>query len=712
MLQVIQYQKSGEMLVGELPAPQCHENGILVKTHFSLISAGTEKISVTNTQRSLAARAKKQPEQVKAVLDVLKKEGLIATIKKVQSKLDSYKTLGYSASGTVIESTCPEFQVGDRVACAGAGYATHSELISIPKNLAVKIPENVSFEDASYTTLGTIALQGVRQADLRLGENVAVIGLGLLGQITVQLLKASGCRIVGMDINESLFDLAKKFGCDEVYPSKKDNLKNIKEFTRGIGFDSVIITASTESDEPMQMALQLARKKGKIVVVGAVPMNIPRSPFYEKELDLTISCSYGPGRYDAFYEEVGMDYPSAYVRWTENRNMEAFLDLIASNRMDVKTLTTHTFDVQDAVKAYDLITGKISEPYIGIMLNYPERENITKRTFIVNQTNKHGKVKVGFVGAGNFAQNYLLPPMLEAGAELVSVSTSTPVNAHTAAKKFGFKTATTDSNELIASKESNLIFVATKHDSHGKYVIDSLKAGKPVFVEKPLAVNLEELYEIDRLVKEKSGSVMVGFNRRFSKPFTEIADFFSNRREPMTMSYRVNAGSLPLTHWVYLPEHGSGRIVGEACHFIDCMVYLTNSLPVKVYAEAISSVNSSVYNNDNVMLTIKFADGSVGVVEYLANGDSKFPKEYMEIFCEGNVAVMNNFTEVQLMKSGKTTKKTYDGKKGHKEEVIQTIKSIELGKGFPIPYEQIFKVTEATFAALESLRTGMPVELI
>ncbi len=712
MLQVIQYQKTGEMTVRELPAPKCHENGILVRTCFSLISAGTEKISVSNSQSSLLARAKKQPEQVKAVLDILKKEGLVSTLKKVQSKLDSYKTLGYSASGIVIESTCSEFSVGDRVACAGAGYATHSEIISVPKNLAVKLPENVTLEDASYTTLGTIALQGVRQANLKLGENVAVIGLGLLGQITVQLLKASGCRVVGMDINDKLFELAKKFGCSEVYPSKKDYIKSIKDFTRGIGFDAVIITASTESSEPMDIALQLTRKKGKIVVVGAVPMNIPRSPFYEKELELTISCSYGPGRYDAVYEEVGVDYPSAYVRWTENRNMEAFLNLISTGNMDVKTLTTHTFDVNDAVRAYDLITGKISEPFIGIMLQYPERQNAMKRTLPVTEKKQTtGKVKIGFIGAGVFAQSYLLPPLKETDSEMISVSTSTPVNAHSAAKKFGFQFATTDSEELIKNPDVNMIFVATKHDSHGKYVIDSLNAGKPVFVEKPLAISLEELYRIDSLVQEKNGSVMVGFNRRFSKPFVDMADFFSKRHEPMSISYRVNAGKLPINHWVYLPEQGAGRIVGEACHFIDCMVYLTKAFPVKVYAESISSTNSEVFNNDNVAITIKFSDGSIGVLEYFSNGDSSYPKEYCEAFCESNIAVMNNFTSLELVRNGKTTKKTYDGKKGHREEVLLAIDGIKSGRGFPISYKEIFTVTEATFAALESLRTGMPVEL-
>lgn len=713
MLQVIQYQKTGEMIVEELPAPQCHENGILVQTHFSLISAGTEKISVTNTQSSLLGRAKKQPEQVKLVLDSVKKDGLLATLKKVQSKLDSYKTLGYSAAGIVIESNCAEFKPGDRVACAGAGYATHSEIIAVPKNLAVKLPENVTFEEAAYTTLGTIALQGVRQADLRLGENVAVIGLGLLGQITVQLLKASGCRVVGMDINESLFELAKKFGCDEVYPSKSEYIRNMSEFTRGIGFDAVIITASTSSEEPMNMALKLAKKKGRIVVVGAVPMNVPRSPFYEKELELTISCSYGPGRYDNYYEELGIDYPSAYVRWTENRNMEAFIDLIASKKMDVNSLTTHTYDISEGDKAYELITGKVQEHYIGILLRYPERENANSKTLNLNKEYQpKSSVKVGFIGAGVFGTSYLLPPIKESGADLISVSSLTPVDAHSAAKQFGFKNSTTDGLELINNPEINLVFCATRHDSHALYVTESLKAGKPIYVEKPLAVNSGELAEIEALVKGNQGRVMVGFNRRFSKPFRDMNEFFSRRKEPMVISYRVNAGKLPQNHWVMLPEQGAGRIIGEGCHFIDCMVYLTKALPVNVYAQSISSSSKDSFNDDNVLVNIKFSDGSVGVLEYLANGDSSYPKEYCEAYCEGTIAVMNNFSSVEFVRNGRVDKRSYNGKKGHNEEVAATIEAIKKGKDMPISFSELHSVTEATFAVLESLRTGMPVEIV
>ena len=710
MLQVIQYQKDGQMLVEELPAPACIEGGILVRNVCSLISAGTEKTSVTNTQSNLIERAKKQPKEVKMVMDLVKKEGIVSTVNKVLSKLDSYKTLGYSTAGIVLESKCTEFATGDMVACAGAGYAVHAEIITVPKNLAVKIPENVSMEEASYATLGSIALQGVRQADLRLGENVAVIGLGLLGQITVQLLKASGCRVAGLDINESLFQKALSYGCDETFISSKESTKSLMAFTKGLGFDAVIITASTSSNEPIELAIDIARKKSKVVVVGGILMNIPRSPFYEKELDITISCSYGPGRYDADYEERGNDYPAGYVRWTENRNLQAILDLISQGRLDVKSLTTHRFDIQNAVTAYGLITGKTNESYLGIVINYPERAGAESRTITVSESaNKLDSLKLAFIGAGSFAQSNLLPPIKESGAEFIGVTTSTSVNALTAAKKFGFKLSGTDSTDMIKNPEVNAVFCASKHDTHSQFVIDSVEAGKPIFVEKPLCVNIEQLVQIDKAVAEFSGRVMVGFNRRFSKPFIDIAEFFKSRTEPMIMSYRVNAGMPNIKSWPFQPEQGGGRIIGEGCHFIDCMAFLTGALPVRVYAECISSDNIQTFNHDNVCITIKFSDGSIGTLQYASNGDSSQPKEYCEIFCESSSAVMNNFESVDFFRAGKKTRKSFNGKKGHNEEVALTVDAMRNGKSMPIAYNVIRAVTLSTFAAIESIKCGEPI---
>ena len=711
MLQVVQYQKDGSMKLVELPAPECPRAGVLVRTEYSLISAGTEKTSVENAQVSMLQRAKRQPDQVKVVLDTLKKDGLINTYKKVKSKLDAYKLLGYSASGVVVESDCDEFMPGDRVACGGASLAVHAEYIAIPKNLAVKVEDGVSMRDACYATVGSIAMQGFRQAEPALSETVAVIGLGLLGQITVQLLKAAGCRVIGLDINEKLFAKAKEYGCDKVFVSSRDSIESIKAYSRGQGCDSVIITASTSSNDPIELALELARKKGKVVVVGGIGMNIPRGPFYLKEIDLRISCSYGPGRYDTEYEVHGHDYPYAYVRWTEKRNMQAILDLIAMGKLEVGSMTSHEIDLKDAERAYDIITGKVKEEYLGIVLKYPAKDEKPNRVVkLAAKGDKQADVKIGFIGAGSFAQNYLLPNLKNSGADFVSVSTSTPSNAETVGRQFNFSECTTDSMGMIKDKRINAIFCASRHDSHGKYVAESVKAGKMVFVEKPLALNHEELAEIDKAVDEKKGKVMVGFNRRFSDSFKKIKEFFGQRHDPMAIMYRVHAGFIPKGHWSQTDENG-GRIIGEACHFIDCMVYLTDSLPKRVYAEAISSDNVEGKNHDNVMITIKFEDGSIGSLQYLANGDKSLPKEYMEAYCDQSTAIMKNFEEVELRRNKKVSKHKFDGKKGHKEEMLETYKSMREGTEMPISYEAIRRITLATFAAEEAIATGMPQDL-
>jgi polar amino acid transport system substrate-binding protein len=659
----------------------------------------------------LLQRAKKQPEQVKLVLDTFKKEGIKSTYNKVMNKLESYKTLGYSASGIVVETKCSEFSIGDHVSCGGAGYAVHAEMIAIPKNLAVKLPEGVSFEDSAYTTVGSIALQGIRQADLRLGETVAVIGIGLIGLLTIQMLKASGCNVTGIDVDDTNFKLAKEFGCSQVFIADKDQVKSMVAASGGAGFDAVLITASTSSNEPLELALDITRKKGKVVFVGDVGMKVPRPPFYLKEIDLRISSSYGPGRYDPIYEEMGVDYPQAYVRWTENRNMQAFLNLIAEGKIDVKRITTHTFDINEAKKAYNLITSG-NHSYIGILLKYSQDVRQLSRIIPVRkEITRIDKPGIAFVGAGSFAQSNLLPHLKNLKVELTSVSTTTPVNAKSVAKIFGFKQASTDSLEIIKSSDTTSVFIASRHDSHAEYVLESLKAGKPVFVEKPLCINRLQLDEIDKEIIKDQGRLLVGFNRRFSKPFIEIKEFFKNRTEPFSMVYRVNAGFIPKTHWVQFPSQG-GRIVGECCHFIDCMTFLTGSLPVRVFAEKVSSGNRDSIDDDNVSIIIRFGDGSTGTLLYFANGDPSYPKEYFEAFNEGNIAVMDNFTTVTTCRKGKKTTHTHDGTKGHRQEVESYIKSINSGIEMPITYKEIHAVTSATFCVLDSLASGLPVDVI
>lgn len=710
MLQVVQYQKNGEMSLVDVPSPQCKVGGILVRTSASLISAGTERTSVVGGQASLLERAKKQPEQVKLVLETLKRDGIISTYERVQAKLDSYKTLGYSASGIVIESQCEEFSPGDRVACAGAQYAHHAEFISVPKNLAVKLPESVSFIDASYTTLGAIALQGIRQADLRLGETVAVIGLGLLGQLTVQMLKASGCRVIGLDVNDEVLALAKQHGCDITLQSNTASVSTIMNFTRGIGTDAVIITASTDSDAPIQLALSISRKKSPIVIVGAVPMNIPRSPFYEKELDLRISCSYGPGRYDPLYEEQGLDYPAGYVRWTEQRNMQAFIDLLEQQVVTTNQLTTHTFAIHDALHAYDIISGKNPEPHLGIALLYSSdaipQSTISLKT-AVKEIDNPG---IAFIGAGSFAQAQLLPPLRSLGVRMHGVTTSNPANALSVAKHFGFAQAGTQSEELIADPLTDIVFCASRHDTHAQYVLSAVQQGKPIFVEKPLCVNREELQSIQSAVSTNDGKVMVGFNRRFSKPFKDINSFFSERTSPLSMMYRINAGAIPLSSWIQDPEQG-GRIIGEACHFIDCMVYLTHARPIEVFARALSHDGRHIAHHDSTHITIRFSDGSIGTILYLANGDASVEKEYCEVFSEGKSAIMNNFTSVMFSAGKKSKQQTYDGKKGHKEEVHAFIQAVKSGTTLPISFQSIVDVTQASIAAVESMQQGTIITL-
>ena len=710
MLQIIQYQKTGEIIVEDVPKPVLKPGSVLIKNYCSVISSGTERTSVETAQASMLGKAKSRPDLVKQVVDNAKKDGIMATYNKVKNRLDNYKELGYSCAGIVIESSVEEFKAGDRVACAGA-TANHSEIVSVSKNLIVKIPESVTFEEASFTTIGAIALQGVRQADVKIGESVAVIGLGLIGLITVQLLKANGCRVIGVDLNDSNFELAKKFGCDNCIIADKESVKIVESFTNGSGTDAVIITAGTKSNQPVELALGYARKKSSIVIVGAVNMNIPRSPFYEKELDFKISCSYGPGRYDISYEEFGNDYPIGYVRWTENRNMQAIKDLLFQNKLDFKSLITHKFKISDALEAYDIITGKKEEKYIAILIEYPGNDKAQfSHKKIYNQFSGDSKNPVvGFIGAGNFAQSNLIPHLINLKIKLKGVCTATPEESNSVAKKFNFEYSTTDYKEILSDEKINTVIIATRHDSHSKFVGEAIKFKKHVYVEKPLAINEEELNIIKELYDSEK-ILYVGYNRRFSKPVIDIKKFFQNSLEPFFITYRVNAGYIPKTHWIQSPEQG-GRIIGEVCHFIDTISYLTDSKPVRVYAESIISGNSLLQNNDNVNITIKYDNGSVGNIIYLANGDSALSKEYCEVYAGGNTAIMDNFYTVTFYKNNKKSKKTYNGTKGHAEEVLNFINMINGKEKISLSFDSIYETTNLTFRIHDSLLTGKSIKL-
>ena len=713
MKQLIQNFKNGKLYVDEVPLPSISEGMILVENKFSLISSGTEKGTVKVAQASLLGKAKQRPDLVAQVLQNIKKEGLSATINKVKTKLDSLKALGYSTAGTVLVSldTNGNFQPGDRVACAGQDYASHSEIVAIPQNLAVKIPDNVSFEEAAFTTLGAIALQGIRQAGPHIGEKVCVIGLGLIGQLTGQLLKANGCDVFGIDLSERLITLANEISVKKALNRNDPNLIiACDNFTNGHGFDSVIITAAAPTNDPIILSTELCRKKGKIVVVGSVKMDVPRDPhFYRKELDISISCSYGPGRYDVDYEEAGNDYPFAYVRWTEQRNMAAFLSIVSKGLVNLKPLITQTFEIEQAEEAYEIVLGKDTRPHIGILLKYGENPyKFSTSTLLKNQPLK--KINVGFIGAGSFAQSYLIPNVKSFGASLDTVVTSKGITSKNVGEKFGFNICSADLKDVIEKKEINTVFIATPHSSHAIQVIQSLQANKNVFVEKPLAITEEELNEIIETKALHNLPLMVGFNRRFAPICVAVKKEFENAAEPLVVSIRVNAGFISKDHWTQIPEIGAGRIIGEMCHFIDLMQFFTNSEPVKVYADCIHSNNEKIKPDDNIAIIVKFKDGSVGNLTYIANGDKALPKEHIEIFGACKAAVINDFQNGSLYSGNKSSALKSSGK-GHQQEIIEFLTALNEGNDSPINFRSICLTTFTAFKIIDSLKTGLPQEI-
>ena len=713
MQQLIQNFKTGKLYVDEVPLPSISEGMVLVENKFSLISSGTERSTVKVAKANLIGKARQRPELVAQVLQNIKKEGLSATISKVKTKLDSLKALGYSTSGTVLASLDKngKFQTGDRVACAGQDYASHAEIVSIPQNLVVKIPENVSFEEASFTTLGAIALQGVRQADPKLGEKVCVIGLGLLGQLTGQLLKANGCDVFGIDFSDRFIKLANEISVTKALHRNDPNLLNACDsFTNGHGFDNVIITAATPTNDPIVLATEISRKKGKIIVVGIIKMDIPRDPyFYRKELELKISCSYGPGRYDVFYEEGGTDYPYAYVRWTEERNMKAFLEMLSKGLVDVKPLITHTFNIEQAEEAYEIVLGKNPEPHIAILLKYGDnKEKFSTLKQIKNEPVKN--INVGFIGAGSFAQSYLIPNVKSFGASLDTVVTSKGITSKNVAEKFGFNACSADIKDVLEKKEINTVFIATPHSSHAPQIIQSLQSNKNVFVEKPLAVTEDELHAIIETKAINNLPLMVGFNRRFAPICVEIKKEFANAGEPLVVNIRVNAGFIPKDHWTQIPEIGGGRIIGEMCHFIDLMQYFTNEEPVKVYADCIQTKNEKMKSDDNIAIVVKFNSGSIGNLTYVANGDKSLPKESIEIFGAAKAATINDFHKGSIHSNNKSKTLKFAGK-GHREEVQSFLTALNEGKGSPIAFRSICLTTLTTFKIIDSLKTGLPQEI-
>lgn len=685
----------------------------MVRTAASLISAGTERMTVEAGQKSLLGRAVDQPALVKQVIQKARTEGVRNTIEAVRSKLGSLVALGYSAAGTVIEvgAGVTEFHPGARVACAGVGYASHAEVLAVPKNLCVRLPEQVSFDAAAFSTLGAIALQGVRLAEPTLGESVVVIGLGLIGQLAVQLLKANGCRVFGIDLDANKIKLAQRCGADGGCAPDDEAKRLVAEWSRGRGADAVLITAATSSNQPVELAGDISRQKGRVVVVGAVGLNIPRQPYYDRELTFKISMSYGPGRYDPEYEERGHDYPYPYVRWTEGRNIEAFLDLLAEGSVDVEPLITHRFKLAESEQAYQLITG--AEPYLGVVLQYDTGRELESRVPLAAKTSApNASVRLGLIGAGGYAKAMLLPNFKSAGVEFRSIATASGVTARSVGEQHGFRFCVSRAEEVIDDEETNLIVIATRHDTHAKLAQLGLERGRHVFVEKPLALDEEELSGVIGAAEQSRGQLIVGFNRRFSPAAVAAKELFANRTTPLSINYRVNAGRVPPGHWAHDPKEGGGRIIGEVCHFIDLMHFITGSLTARVYAEAISSSNHDVVNDDSVFITLRFADGSNGSIAYLAEGDRAMPKERIEIFGGGKSFVIDDFRGTNAFQNGRETKtKLREQDKGQKEEVRAVCDVVREGKPAPIALADLVATTRATFRVLDSLRTGLPVEV-
>jgi predicted dehydrogenase/threonine dehydrogenase-like Zn-dependent dehydrogenase len=720
--QLLQSMRSGAITVKDVPAPtEPKRAGVIVRVHASLISAGTEKMKVDLARASLLEKARSRPDDVRKVLAEVKQQGFWPTYERVMRKLDVPGPLGYSCAGEVIavSSDVDDIKPGDRVACGGQG-ANHAEVVSVLKNLCVKIPDNLSYEEACYTTLGAIAMQSLRQAELSFGESVVVIGLGLVGQLACAIAKAAGCVVIGVDLDDEHVKTARENNAQHAFNRKDPNiLESIRNITNGHGVDAVIIAAATSSNDPITFSAQIARDRARIIMVGVTNMDIPRDPFYMKELDFKLSRSYGPGRYEQSFEEMGIDYPIGYVRWTERRNMQEFVRLVSSGAVRPKTITTHVFPIDQADTAYGLIAGEKKERYLGIVLQYPvnpsESKAITRHSHErVAVAPMSGKPSIGFIGAGNFAQGFLLPTLKNI-ADLVVVANQSGASAIDAQTKFGFKRAITDSDEVIAAGDVNTVFIATRHGSHAALATQALASGKNVFVEKPMAMNERELsalalaYETART----KGSVkfMVGFNRRFSQLVRKMNDFFGKNSGPKLIFYRVNAGPLPISHWTQDEQEGGGRIIGEVCHFIDTAAFLTgDALPKSVVAKSISSGRADMMDRDNVSITIEYDDGSVATIFYIANGDKAIPKEEIQVFSGGKSAIMKNFTELELWSgSGKAQIEKGSGK-GHTEEVKAFVESLATSGEAPIPFDSLLATTLATFAARESLSTGEVVK--
>jgi len=713
MKQILQDLKKGGTQAVDVPAPSVRSGHVLVRTTVTLISAGTERMLVEFGRSNMLDKARQQPDKVRMVLDKVKTDGLMPTLQAVQSKLDQPMPLGYSNVGTVIEvgAGISDLAVGDVVVSNGA----HAEIVCVPRNLCAKVPDGVTAESAAFTVVSAIALQGIRLIRPTVGENIVVTGLGLIGLVAVQILRANGCNVLGIDTNPERTDAARAMGAETVDLSAgEDPLSKAQQFSSAHGVDAVLLTAATKSDEPVRQAAQMCRQRGRIVLVGVTGLNLSRADFYEKEISFQVSCSYGPGRYDSAYEEQGQDYPYGLVRWTEQRNFEAVLGLMKSGALAVEELISQRFDIDAAEDAYDLLAN--GSP-LGLILKFPgngSSQPIEQSDRLLDLRTSQGREAVsgtiGMIGSGNYASQILIPAFKSAGAGLGLLSSQGGVSSVHNGKKFGFDSATTDADAVATHAGVDTVVIATRHDTHARYAVPAINAGKHVFVEKPLAINRAELDEIRNAydAKVNAGSaplLMVGFNRRFSPLVVKLKSLLDAQAEPKSMVMTVNAGDIPGDHWVQDPVKGGGRIVGEACHFIDLLRHVAGQRIVNIHGVRMGAAPGVAIRDDKATITIEFADGSFGTVHYLANGHRSFPKERLEVFCGGGVLQIDNFRELRGYGwPGFSKLKLSRQNKGNNACAAAFIAAVKSGGESPIPVDEIFEVSAATFDALDAIQ--------
>ncbi|MFC0444255.1 bi-domain-containing oxidoreductase [Pseudidiomarina halophila] len=707
MKQVLQDLGNGDSYLAEAPSPSLVAGSIISETKISLISSGTERSLIDFGRASILDKARQQPDKVKMVLEKVKTDGLATTIGAVRSKLTQPLPLGYCNVGVInsVGMNCNDFKAGDRVVSNGP----HADVVRVAKNLCAKIPDNVSNDEASFTVVASIGLQGIRLVNPTLGETIAVTGVGLIGLLTVQLLRAHGCRVLAIDFDESKLALARLFGAETCNLGKgEDPVEAGIRFSRGNGVDAIIITASTKSSDPVTQAARMSRKRGRIVLVGVTGLALNRADFYEKELRFQVSCSYGPGRYDPNYEEKGQDYPLGFVRWTEQRNFEAILDMMASGRLDVKPLITHRYAFNQADKAYETLSNDKSA--LGILLKYEHPvEERHRSTVVFNNNYQHNPTEpsIGFIGAGNYASRMLIPAFKAANAQLYSIATSSGINGVIHGKKAGFKETTTDTDGLLASEDVNTVVIVTRHNSHARFVKKAVEAGKHTFVEKPLAINFDELSEIKTAYEaiETPPLLMVGFNRRFSPQVQRMKLLLEPVKQPKTLILTMNAGAIPADHWTQDMEVGGGRIIGEACHFIDLARFLVGSDIISVQSRRMGDTNTGEITEDKASITLGFADGSLATIHYFANGASSFPKERVEVFAAGRVLQLDNFRKLKGYNwPGFRKMNLWRQDKGQEACAKAFLDAIRNGEPSPIPASELFEVARVTLEAADQLR--------